>query len=293
MRSATGALIAHLQQSVTTMALCFKIDRNDGQSFYFTGHDNDLLIGGNTYRSDISFSASQADVKSGLSVDNAELTLPLMTGGITKADVRANLFYRASLDVFWANWDDLTQGVLYEAKGWSLGKYRLKENSVVFEVRSLANKLNAPILDMITPDCPYTFGVDDGVRSFCPAGVYDSASSYEYSGTVTGASSSEPQRIFTDTGRTESSDIFKYGLVTWDTGNNAGYSMEVESFNPDTDSVTLLFNMPYDIEVGDTYTIWQGCDKQFDTCKAFGFQLDFGGEPNVPSQDLALQYKAR
>lgn len=287
MRAASVNLSLHLAQITATMSLCFKVIRDDGEEFFFTGHDCDLVIDGDTYRSDVSFQASEMSAKAGLSVDNAELTLPLTLDGISKADVIAGLFYRAAMDVFWVNWADLTQGKLYEGQGWRLGKAVVKENRVVFEVRSLSALLTAPVLDVITPDCPYQFGLNDGIRSFCPADLGD----YLVTGTVAGVNADEPKRIFSDPGRTEVTDIFQAGLITWTGGNNAGYSMEVELFNPATDALALFLSMPYDIEVGDTYNLWRGCDKKFTTCKALGFGVDFGGEPNVPDQDTALQYK--
>lgn len=292
MRSASVNLTAHLQQATTKMALCFRVTRYDGTKHCFTSHDQNLTIGGDVYRSDISFTASQGQVKAGLSVDNAELAMPLATGGITKADVLAGLFYRAELDVFWCNWDDLTMGVMYEAKTWFLGKATLKENRVTFEVRSLSSLLASSVIDVITPDCPYQFGLDDGYRSFCPANIGESAGAYETTGTVESVDGTEPQRIFTDASFADSGsdELYEYGVVRWDTGNNAGYQMEVETCSA-VGEITLLLNMPFDIEVGDTFTIWKGCDKTFDTCKAFGFGDDFGGYPNVPSQDEALQYR--
>lgn len=193
MKSISAELVAHLAEPVTTMCLCFRVLRHDGVEVFLTGHDNDLVIDGDTYRSDSSFSATAADTKSGLNVDNSELTLPFTADGITKADAMAGLFYRSKLDIFWVNWDDLTMGKMWEAKGWLLGKATIKDHRVVFEVRSLAAALSAPILDLITPDCPYDFGVNDGYRSFCPANL----NSYYTDQTVSSVDGDEPNRVFT------------------------------------------------------------------------------------------------
>jgi hypothetical protein len=48
--------------------------------------------------------------------------------------------------------------------------------------------------------------------------------------------------------------------------------------------------MPYDIEIGDTFTATPGCDKRIPTCVSFGLILNYGGEPTVPGQDAALVY---
>lgn len=281
MRSISGSLLAHMQGTTLTMCLCFKVVRLDGQGFYFTGHDANLSIDGNTYRADLSFTAAEAEAKSGLSVDNTELILPLADAGISKADVLANTFYQATLDVFWVNWADLGMGKMYEAKGWKLGKATLKEFQVVFEVRSLASLLSAPILDVISPDCPYTFGVMDNYRSHCPANL----NNYKVSTSVNAVSSTEPRRVFQCGAQ---GNIYLYGKVTFTSGNNAGYSGEVESAGP---WLNLLVNMPFNIQIGDSVDVWRGCDKTIWTCKELGFDIDFGGEPYCPSKDLLLQYK--
>lgn len=286
MRTISGGLLSQLASETMTLALCFKIVREDGTQYFFTTHNENITFAGDEYRSDLSFHATNVDSKASLNVDNAELTLPLAVGSITKADVLANLFYRSSLDVFWVNWDDTTMGAIYEAKGWRLGKATLKEHKVVFEVRSLASFLNASIVDVVSPECPYVFGLDDGYDSKCPANL----SSHQSSGQTTSVSSSEPQRVFTDTSRSEGSTL-DCGKITWTSGNNAGYSMEIETYNTSTKQITLLLSMPYSIATGDTYSIWEGCDKSWSRCTAFGYWMDFGGEPFVPSKDKALQYQ--
>src|SRR5208282_842282 len=84
------------------------------------------------------------------------------------------------------------------------------------------------------------------------------------------------------------SGYFDNGVVTWLTGNNAGLSMEVQSYVPG--QVILFQPMPYLIQVGDTYTISAGCDYSFATCKArFNNVLNFRGEPYVPGVDQIIQ----
>ena len=81
---------------------------------------------------------------------------------------------------------------------------------------------------------------------------------------------------------------FTYGLVTWLTGANAGYSMDVRQFTPGL--VTLALPMSYPIAVGDTYTIVAGCDKTAATCKTrYGNLMNFRGEPFVPGTDAILR----
>ncbi|WP_126282740.1 DUF2163 domain-containing protein [Burkholderia stagnalis] len=81
---------------------------------------------------------------------------------------------------------------------------------------------------------------------------------------------------------------FAYGKVKWLTGLNAGYAMEVRQFAPGV--VTLALPMEYAIQVGDTYQITAGCDKQFGTCKArWNNVIHFRGEPYIPGIDMVIR----
>jgi len=54
--------------------------------------------------------------------------------------------------------------------------------------------------------------------------------------------------------------------------------------------VTLFTSPPYQISVGDKYSILAGCDKTFSTCKnKFHNTVNFRGEPYVPGFELAQQ----
>lgn len=81
---------------------------------------------------------------------------------------------------------------------------------------------------------------------------------------------------------------FAYGKVTFASGQNAGFTMDVKAFAPGI--VTLAMTMPYPLAVGDAYTIVAGCDRLFGTCKArFNNVLNFRGEPYIPGQDVMLR----
>ena len=43
------AMRAHLDAETTRLCTAWRIERRDGQSFFFTDHDRDLVCGGYTY----------------------------------------------------------------------------------------------------------------------------------------------------------------------------------------------------------------------------------------------------
>ena len=84
---------------------------------------------------------------------------------------------------------------------------------------------------------------------------------------------------------------FAGGALTFETGANAGRSMEVKNWVQSGGQIELFLPMGYAIEVGDTFRIHPGCDKRLDTCiDRFDNVLNFRGEPYVPGQDAMMSY---
>lgn len=81
---------------------------------------------------------------------------------------------------------------------------------------------------------------------------------------------------------------FDFGLITFTSGANNGRSMEVKSYVPG--QITLQLPMPYDVAVGDTYTIVAGCDKSRDTCRdRFNNIANMRAFPFLPGIDQIVQ----
>jgi hypothetical protein len=84
---------------------------------------------------------------------------------------------------------------------------------------------------------------------------------------------------------------FAGGVLTWETGSNAGRSIDVKAWTQATGQIELFLPMGYAIESGDLFRIHPGCDKRLDTCiERFANVLNFRGEPYVPGADLLMTY---
>lgn len=99
-KSITDALKTHLQGEVTTIATCWKITRLDGVVFYFTDHDVDLDIEGNTYEASSGAMLTNIQQKLDMSVDNVEATPFIDSDQISEEDVTAGKFDYATVDIF-------------------------------------------------------------------------------------------------------------------------------------------------------------------------------------------------
>ncbi len=84
---------------------------------------------------------------------------------------------------------------------------------------------------------------------------------------------------------------FNGGVIVWETGDNVGAAMEVKDWINSGGALTLFLGMPYEIQSGDAFRIYPGCDKRSATCIAkFNNIINFRGEPHVPGNDQFLQY---
>lgn len=277
MKAASSELAAHLAQEVTTLASCWKVTRRDGEVLGFTDHDSDLLVAGISYAAASGFTPSAIDSSARLNVDNMELQGLLSADYIREADILAGKYDYAKVEVFWVNYQDVSQGILRQRIGW-IGEVRVQGQQFVAELRGFSQALAGQVGSHYTPVCR---------ANFADARCKLSAASYTVSGAVSSASSAARHQ-FTDTSRSEDANHFAFGNVTFTSGSNAGLSMEVKAFADGC--FTLVLPMPFVIEIGDAYTAIAGCDKRFETCSGrFDNALNFRGEPHVAGTDKLLE----
>jgi hypothetical protein len=110
--------------------------------------------------------------------------------------------------------------------------------------------------------------------------------SYYEVGTVTSVTNN---RVFADSSRAEADGYFTGGLLTWQSGNNEGRTMEVRVYLAASDQFALFEAMPEDIQVGDTYRVHIGCDKSLTACRdTFDNVPNHRGFPYIPGIDKAF-----
>ena len=278
MKPISTALQSHLDGELTTLAYLVKITRTDGTIKGFTTFDQNITIGGVTYKAHGALTPSALESTSGLSTDNLEVTGILDSDDILSTDIEAGLYDNARIDVYACNWADLTQDTVQLRRGW-LGEVLLSGGHYVAELRGMHDLLQRVVGDYYTPECRYDLGDSRCTIDLGPITV---------TGTVTSVTDNA---TFTDTARTETDGTFNYGKLTWTGGANNGLAMEVKNWDSASFTFALWLPMPHAIQVGDGYSIYPGCDKRFTTCAtAFDNAVNFGGFPYVPGVGNILKY---
>lgn len=275
MKTVSAQLLAHRAGGTTTLAWCWKVTRKDGQVFGFTSVDKNLIYDGQLYMAATGFTPSAVEGQIDLAVPNLELVGLLDSESITVEDLLAGKWDGASVEIFEVNYADLTQGRMILQVG-NIGNVTAGSSGFKAEGRGLSQFLQQPVGEVYTPACAANLG-----DSRC--GV--SLTALTEVGAVTAV---ESWREFTDSGRGEASDYWGGGVVEWLTGLNAGLRMEVANFAAGV--FTLHMMMPYEVAVGDTYSVIPGCRKRRDEdCfTKFNNVVNFRGFPDVPLNDKII-----
>ena len=174
------------------------------------------------------------------------------------------------------NYNDTSQGIVKLISG-NLGESELTEYGATAEMVSLGMRLKNKIGRVYGYKCDAELGDDR-----CKVDL----SSF----TVTGAVSSVvDRREFNDLSLTQADGYFKYGQVTFTSGNNAGWTRECKSYADG--NFKMLFPFPYEIQSMDEYEAIAGCDNYFATCKSkFDNAIHYRGFPHLPGRDEISKY---
>jgi hypothetical protein len=92
---------------------------------------------------------------------------------------------------------------------------------------------------------------------------------------------------FIDRTRIEPNHYWRYGMLEWLTGKNAGLRVEVRAYE-EGGGFALLEQMPGEIIEGDQYEVVAGCAKTRAACKVFDNIHNFRGFPDMPTEEKAL-----
>lgn len=157
MKTITTAFDAHLNQEVTTLCTCWRIERLDGKVLGFTTLDSDILYGDVVYESQYGYSRTALSAGSDLGVDNMDVTGVLDSDRITNEDLRNGVYNFARVYVFLLNYEDLTQGELALRTGWFGEVSMTQRGEFTAELRGLNQALSHNTIEVYTPECRADF----------------------------------------------------------------------------------------------------------------------------------------
>ncbi|SMD10882.1 DUF2163 domain-containing protein [Rhizobium sp. RU36D] len=282
MRVLPSDLAAHLQGDVTTLCLCWRVTRRDGQVLGFTEHDRDLSFAGTWFRAASGFAASEAGSAAGLAADTSEVAGGFSSDAISEADLAGGRFDGARVEVFRVNWQAPDQHLLIAVQ--EIGEVTRQSGQFSAELRSLSHRLAREQGRIYNRRCDAALG-----DALCGVAM-----------TVAGRRADAAVVSVQDSGRIVVSGLggfgpghFRSGSLTFSSGPCAGLATDVETSlsTPGGTELVLWLPLPILPEVGDALVVSVGCDKAFATCRdRFSNQVNFRGFPHMPGSDFAYSY---
>jgi len=285
MKQFPQSLQTHLDSGTTTLAWCWRLTRNDGAVFGFTDHDLSLAFDGTTFEPESGFTASEIRSSSDLSVDAQEAEGVLTSDTITETDTLDGRWDNATVEVWRVNWTNTASRALLR-RG-AIGQLRRGRLHFVAEMRSLAHVLGQTIGRTFQASC-------DAALGDARCGVDLNNPTFKATGTVVALSG---DRGFAVSGLLGFADgWFALGTLLWPTGVDTGRKAEVLSHGiTGADVIVTLLEAPVrPVKVGNTFDIFAGCDKRFETCQSkFANAVNFRGFPHIPGQNTIIRYAAK
>ena len=275
-------LAAHMAGGASTVCRLWKLTRRDGLVLGFSDHDQDLRIEGQLYRAATGLTAGALQLSTGLAVDNAEAMGALQSEAVTEADLAAGRYDGAELEAWLVNWAEPAQReLLFRGQ---IGEITREAGAFRAELRGLADLLNQPSGRVFTRDCAAVLG--DGQCRF-------DLGTMGYHAKVEIAQVSGDGRIFGFAGLGGFQPRwFEGGRFAVQSGIASGLAAMVKSdrLAGDLRLIELWQSLGALPEVGDSVTLYAGCDKRAETCRLkFANFENFRGFPHLPSRDFLMR----
>ncbi|KQM57898.1 MULTISPECIES: DUF2163 domain-containing protein [unclassified Sphingomonas] len=255
--------------AVSTLTLCWRIERRDGVTIGLTAHERDVVVDGLTCR------AAPGMTPSAIVRDDT-LDAPAMTvegalghAAIDERDLRVGRYDGARVAVFAVDWE--RPGAPVPVASGRIGTVETGRGSFAAELLGGEVRLEAPVVEATSPGCRATLG-----DRRCGVAMRGRRR-------IVRVSAQEGERLVLAAGAG-----FARGRLRWIGGMNGGLSAFIVA--ADAEGVTL--EAPPRFEgAGALVELSEGCDGTLATCRdRFGNVANFRGEPHLPGIDLLTRY---
>ncbi|MEG3176616.1 DUF2163 domain-containing protein [Sphingomonas sp. RB3P16] len=267
--------MALLEGPLTTLALCWRIDRRDGVTIGLTDHDRDLVVGGLVHRAAPGMTPSAIKRSAGLDADTMDISGALSSAAIGETDLLAGRWDGAQVRLFAVDWSGRDPAQVALGAG-TIGAIETHAGGFTAELRGGSAALDRPVVEATSPECRAELG--DRRCRVAMAGRRHFARVVACAARVVTVDTAEPV-----------ADGYGGGVLRWIGGANSG--LESAIARSDGAQLTLRGEPVLAVAAGDLVELIEGCDKSLATCAArFGNAVNFRGEPYLPGIDLLTRY---
>jgi uncharacterized phage protein (TIGR02218 family) len=299
-RTIPAGLASHIELGATSLCELIKITPVVGSVLAFTNHISNLTVDGQLYLARPGMRISLVKSNLRMEVDTSEGAGYFATGVITLADILRGKFNDALFERRFANYDSPSDGGYTFQSGY-VGRVTVQDNLFNVELRSLLAALSQPVGRIVSRRCDVRRLGDSRCKFNMTSTQAVTGAPFRQSLTV--ASVINQIEFTVASGFTIGNslpgvdDWFRAGVITWLTGNNAGYESEIASSEVTLGPVltlNILNAAGQDIASGDTFYAYAGCDRSLLHCEhkfrnasqPNGNLLNFRGFPHLIGDDL-------
>lgn len=258
---------------LTSLALCWRIERSDGAGLGLTSHDAPVSAEGATFIPSPGIVPAAAARSLGTSPASGEVEGSLTSQAMNERDLALGRWNGAGVRLTAVDWKAPDAGAVTLVAG-ELGEVSIEGSSFSADLRGAAARLEAPVGPSTSPECRARFGdkqcrVDLAGRSIRAVVI---------------ACTEAELTLDRSAG-----DAFAFGRLRYLSGDNAGLTTTILEV---AGAVVRVRDLPRGVVLpGCDIELREGCDKRFATCTGrFGNGANFRGEPHLPGNDLLTRY---
>lgn len=282
MRVLEDNFAAHIASGATTLANCWRITRTDSVVLGFTDHDVVLTFDGTMFEPAHGLDVGETAAKLGQQIDTSEVLGVVHADAVSEEDILLGRYDGASVETWRVNWRDVDERHLMRRD--TVGEITRVDGVFRLELRSAQHALNVPKGKIYQASC----GTDLGAT---PCGVDLENPAYKTTATISSVIGRHCVTVGVLSGF--DSGWFDYGHAVWTSGKRLGKSDRVTTQVNAALETALTFAEPVEdwIVIGNTLTLYAGCDRRFETCRTkFNNVINFRGHPHIPGNDFVLRY---
>lgn len=258
---------------LTSIALCWRLERGDGTGLGLTSHDQPLMQDGTAYVPTPGIVPASMTRSLGLEPHSGEVAGALSSDALEESDLALGRWDGARMRLTAIDWRNPDAEAI-QLIGGELGEVSIEGEKFSAELRGAACQLDNPVCPSTSPECRAQFG-DKRCRVDLAGRTVTAA--------VVGASDGELtlDRV--------ADDRFLLGRLRYMSGANCGLATVIVSI---AGNVIRVRDLPRGtVESGCRIELREGCDKRFETCAGrFANAANFRGEPHLPGNDLLTRY---
>lgn len=270
MRNISGSFKNYLENDSIILKKCFKIKLKNGIVLAFTDFSEDIEFESISYKS-FGIDNKKYSNFSDITTDDTEVIATIDDSNIKKEFILSNDFDDAEIDIFFVNTEHLDYGSIILTSGF-IDSVSTVEDRIYFNIKGKLSLLEKTIGDTYSPLCR---------AKFCSKKCSLDILNYKFTGKITNVI--EDTVFYTDSStiKSKEKDYFKYGYLEFTSGENTGRTIEIKQ--SESGNITISTSLPKKIKIDDSFDIFTGCDKKFETCcSKFNNAINFRGEPDLP-----------